>query len=174
MSRPAPGEFYGNPDWDVDAWVEVIGVEYERLIGAFPFDAVFRGLGGSIDLLDVGCGTAIFPSYLDAVLSDGVRVRADLLDRSEASLAIADEVIAGLDHFSVGRTFHAYIEDLPEFGEGEFDVIWAIHSFTTVDRDRMPRAYQRLLAALRPGGWLLVYQLTAASAYQRVHDRYRA
>ena len=167
-------EFYANPAWDVDRWVEVIGVEYENLIAAYPFDELFQALGGSVDLLDVGCGTAIFPSYLDPVLSGEVHIRADLLDQSEASLARAAEVLADLEHFSVGESFRSAIEDLPPLGEGRYNAIWAIHSFTTVDKERMTETYQRLLAALRPRGWLFVYQLTAASAYQRVHARYRA
>ncbi len=166
-------EYYANPGWDVDRWVEVIGVEYESLIAAYPFDETLRALGGSIRLLDVGCGTAIFPSYLDPVLSEDVHIRADLLDRSETSLTSARGVLAELEHFSTGESFRADIEDLPAIGDGRYDAIWAIHSFTTVDREQMPTTFRRLMAALRPGGWLFVYQLTAASAYQRVHGWYR-
>ena len=168
-----PSEYYANPGWDVDSWVEVIGVEYESLISAYPFDETFRALGGSIRLLDVGCGTAIFPGYLDPVLSEEVHIRADLLDQSETSLSSSRRVLADLEHFSTGESFRADIEDLREIGEGRYDVIWAIHSLTTVDRERMPETFRRLVAALRPGGWLFVYQLTAASSYQRVHGWYR-
>ena len=166
-------EYYANPGWDVDRWVEIIGVEYETLISAYPFDGLFRELGGSVRLLDVGCGTAIFPSYLDPVLSEDVHIRADLLDRSRASLSRAREVLGTLEHFSVGESFQSDIEDLPDLGEGRYDVIWAIHSLTTVDRDRMPETFQALMAALRPHGRLFVYQLTAASSYQRVHRWHR-
>ncbi len=168
-----PSEYYANPGWDVDSWVEIIGVEYETLISAYPFDDTFRALGGSIRLLDVGCGTAIFPGYLDPVLSEEVHIRTDLLDQSATSLSSAFRVLADLEHFSNGESFRADIENLPEIGESRYDAIWAIHSFTTVDRERMPETFRRLVAALRPGGWLFVYQLTAASSYQRVHSWYR-
>lgn len=167
------GEFYTNPGWDIDAWVSVIAVEYESLIGAFAFDDMFRAMGGTIRILDVGCGTAIFPTYLDRVLSDDVRIRADLLDRSRASLNRAAEVLGRLEHFTVGKSFLTRIEDLPALGEHRYDVIWAIHSLTTVDVDGMPEAVDRLIKALKKGGRLLVYQLTAASTYQRVHAAYR-
>ncbi len=128
-------------------------------------------MGGRITLLDVGCGTAIFPSYLDQELTPEVHIRADLLDISAASLRRASEIVASLEHFSLGESIQAAIEDLPVLGR--YDVIWAIHSFTTVDADRMPDTYARLMAALEPGGYLYVYQLTATSAYQRLHALYR-
>lgn len=168
------GKYYANASWDVEAWVDVIAVEYESLVGAYPFDEVFRSLGGRIDLLDVGCGTGIFPSYLDPVLSADVHIRADLLDRSDSSLRRAAEVLAALEHFAVGDSYQALIEDLPELGDNRYEVIWAIHSLTTVDIERMPGTYDRLMNALKPGGYLFVYQLTAESAYQKVHGLYRA
>ena len=166
--------YYANERWDVGAWVDVIGVEYETLVDAYPFDDVFRSLGGDLELLDVGCGTAIFPRYLDPVLSDDVALRADLLDISEASLVRASEVLMALDHFTVGDVHQSWIEDLPLLGEDRYHVVWAIHSLTTVDRHRMSASYDRLMTAVRPGGYLYIYQLTAASAYQQVHRLYRA
>jgi SAM-dependent methyltransferase len=167
-------EFYANPRWDVDTWVEVIGVEYERLIGAYSFDVDFRSLGSAIELLDVGCGTAIFPGYLDPTLSPDVHISVDLLDQSQVSLDRAAEVMGRLDHFTVRDTFLTRIEDLTPLDGPSYHVVWAIHSFTTVDMTLMPAAIDRLMNALHPGGYLYVYQLTAASAYQQVHDAYRA
>ncbi len=170
---PGPG-FYATVNWDVDSWVDVVAVEYKSLIRAYDFNGVFRALGGEIDLLDVGCGTAIFPSYLDPVLARDVHIHADLLDGSRASLNRATEVLDGLSHFTVGRSFLARIEDLPALEDARYDVIWAIHSFTTVDLGRMSRTYERLMAALKPQGFLFVYQLAGRSAYQKVHSFYRA
>jgi SAM-dependent methyltransferase len=166
--------YYSNDRWDLAAWVDVIAIEYETLVGVYPFDDVFRSLGGDLELLDVGCGTAIFPGYLDPILSEDVHLRADLLDISEASLVRASEVLTTLDHFTVGDAYQTQIEDLPDLGDDRYHVVWAIHSLTTVDRDRMPASYDRLMGSVKPGGYLYIYQLTAGSAYQRVHRLYRA
>ena len=179
MSRPETDHFYTKEDWDVDSWIGVIAVEYEALIRAFPFDKVLRSLPGSqsLRLLDVGCGPAIFPGYLDAILSPDVHLRADLWDVSESSLKKARDVLGGLPHFSVNREYRAFIENLPStlpLKTPEYDVIWAIHSFTTVRVGAMRSVYESLLEALRPGGYLFVYQLTSESSYQAFHGLYRA
>ena len=115
MSRPASNHYYARDDWDVDSWVDVIAVEYETLIRAFPFNQVLRSLPDhqNLRLLDLGCGTAIFPGYLDAFLSPDVYLRADLWDISESSLEKTRDVLSQLPHFSVGRVYQALIEDLP-------------------------------------------------------------
>ena len=179
MNKPASNHYYTRDGWDVDSWVDVIAVEYETLIRAFPFNQVFRSLPGSenLRLLDLGCGTAIFPGYFDAILSPDVHLLADLWDISESSLEQAQDVLNQLPHFSVGRVYQALIEDLPSMLPPEadgYEVIWAIHSFTTVNVERMRTVYARLLEVLRPGGYLFVYQLTAESSYQRLHGLYRA
>ena len=129
MSKPITDRYYTNEEWDVNSWVDVIAVEYETLIKDFPFDRVLRSLpgSGSLRVLDVGCGTAIFPGYLDAILGPEVRLIADLWDISESSLRRARNVMDRLPHFSVDRTYQALIEDLPTILPLEtdrYDVIW--------------------------------------------------
>lgn len=158
----------------MDSWVDVIAVEYESLLRMYPFNdqlSVFSDKP-AIHLLDVGCGSAIFPSYLDKVLSNGIKVSCDLLDISESSLQKASRILDELDHLSVRRSFQLQIEDIPAGlspDQGTYDVIWAIHSFTTVDVERMPNVYAHLIGLLNPGGFFFVYQLTAESTYQILH-----
>ncbi len=171
--------FYAQETWDVASWVDIIAIEYETLIQAYPFEKALDALSpeGTLDLLDVGCGTAIFPGYLEEVLSDDIHFHCDLLDISKASLAAARKRLSEMNHFTVGRTYRALIEELPAVLAGRqdtYDVIWAIHSFTTVDVGRMRDVYAALLEALRPGGFLYVYQLSAESSYQTLHGYYRA
>ena len=179
MTKRTTNHYYADEDWDVSSWVDVIAVEYEALVRAFPFARVLQSLSGSesLTVLDVGCGTAIFPGYLDAILPPEVRLVADLWDISESSLRRAQDVMEQLPHFTVGRTYQALIENLPTILPAEtdrYDVIWAVHSFTTVNVARMAAVYTRLLEALLPGGYLFVYQLTSDSYYQKFHGLYRS
>lgn len=177
MTSQAAKDFYTRQHWDERAWTDVISIEYERLIEAFPFAAKLGSLGrGAIRLLDVGCGTAIFPRHLDPVLPPTIRLDCDLLDISPLSLRQAKRILEQLGHFRVLRTLQASIEDIPSVlqdSNHQYDVVWAIHGLTTVGLDRMPEVIRYLIELLRPQGYLFVYQLTAQSSYQVLHDFYR-
>jgi SAM-dependent methyltransferase len=128
-------------------------------------------------VLDVGCGTGIFPRYLSAVLPQGVQLQVDLLDISQASLNAAAATLDELPAFAAGRLLPAAIESIPELFDGQtdhYDLIWAVHSFTTVDLASMKEVYASLYRLLRQGGAIYVYQLAADSSYQRLHGKYRA
>ena len=178
-NSPIAKNYYAQDAWDVDSWLQVITVEYKSLVEAYPFDRKLRRFSqkGSINLLDIGCGTAIFPSYLDRHLSENVHFACTLLDVSKASLEQAAGVLSRLEHFTVDRWVQSLIEGIPTTLAGNtdaYDVIWAIHSFTTVDVHRMEDVYVHLLDSLADGGYLYIYQLAARSAYQKLHKRYRA
>ncbi len=177
MSRTAAQNFYTNPAWDEKSWLEVIGIEYELLANAFPFRQHFEGFGSRpIRLLDVGCGTGLFPRFLDPLLGPNTLLTADLLDISKHSLQEAGRVLTRLAHFQVGRKFHDLIENIPTtFAEqsNTYDLAWSIHSFTTVDVAQMPAVYAHLVRMLTAQGLLLVFQLVADSAYQELHGFFR-
>jgi SAM-dependent methyltransferase len=170
--------FYADAAWDEAAWIDVISIEYERLTDHYPFNQVFARLPRTepARVLDVGCGTAIFPSYLSEVLTSDIRFTCDLLDISRVSLERAQAVLERLEHFSVVQTYQSAIEDIPRSvspSQSAYDVVWAIHSFTTVDLQRMPDVYRHLIELLVPGGYFFVYQLTSQSTYQHLHESYR-
>ncbi len=178
MTSGSAEHYYDQDGWDVGSWVDIIAVEYTSLLAAYPFSQALRQLTrpDRIRLLDVGCGTAIFPGYLDPTLGNGLHVEADLLDISAASLVSAQQVLERLPHFSVRRSLQMRIEDLPDRlpdWRETHDVIWAIHSFTTVELEQMPRVLAWVFRALAPGGYFYLYQLAAAASYQRLHDFYR-
>ena len=173
-------DYYSRADWDESAWLEIVAVEYETLVSSYPFKEMIAGMAGSgrpVRVLDVGCGSGIFPRYLGPELEEGVFLVCDLLDISATSLDQAGRVLNEMPQFQPGRRIQALIEDIPEHlmtGPPRYDLIWAIHSFTTVDVGRMPDVYRHLAAMLRPGGRLLVFQLSAGSAYQILHTHYRS
>ena len=178
MSAPSPKYFYTTDSWDEVAWVDATSIEYESLISDFPFNAELKMLSsdGWVDVLDVGCGSALFPQFLDPTLEDDLHLRCDLLDVSERSLDRAADVLGQLEHFSAEQRFKTLIEDIPSAFSStamKYDLIWAIHSFTTVDRSKMPAVLRRLTELLRSGGRMYIYQLTAQSSYQIFHRTYR-
>ncbi len=178
MTTQSPKYFYTAESWDEAAWLDIVSVEYESLVAAYPFDAKLRSVSneGRLKLLDVGCGSAIFAQYLDRTLAEDLHLSCDLLDVSDLSLRQAERVLRELEHFSPNDTFKTLIEDLPgalSASESQYDVIWAIHSLTTVDLQRMPEVFRQLLRLLRPDGHLYIYQLTANSSYQILHQAYR-
>jgi SAM-dependent methyltransferase len=177
VSTRSPKRFYTTDSWDEAAWLDIVSVEYESLVSAYPFNSEFREIaGGQIKVLDVGCGSALFPRYLEPTLEDGIHLTCDLLDVSERSLTQAREVLIELEHFGPGDGISALIEEIPTklpVSGPSYDVIWAIHSLTTVDVDQMPSVFRHLLQLLSEGGRLFIYQLTAESTYQTLHQIYR-
>ncbi len=178
MSTESPKSFYTTASWDESAWLDIVSVEYESLISAYPFDTKFREISdeGRLTVLDVGCGSALFPRYLEPTLGNGIHLTCDLLDVSGRSLKQAREVLTELEHFSPGRSIQTLIEDIPDANSlsgSTYDVIWAIHSLTTVDVDQMPSVFRHLLDLLSDDGQLFIYQLTADSSYQTLHRIYR-
>ena len=178
MSAHSPKYFYAADNWDESDWLDIVSVEYEALVSEYPFDSKFREISrrGQLRILDVGCGSAIFSQYLDRTLADDIHLTCDLLDVSERSLQQAHTVLAGLEHFSPGRNITTLIEDIPyalSLQAPPYDGIWAIHSLTTVDLNQMRSVLRHLLELLSEGGQLFIYQLTAASSYQTLHQIYR-
>jgi SAM-dependent methyltransferase len=168
--------FYSQAEWDEQAWIDVIRVEYDRLIEVFDFNTLHSGkTNGKLGLLDLGCGTGIFARLLDPLLDEGTQFEADLLDISEQSLATCRTNLKELEHFSTSEEFQFPIEAIAN-GEvplkSSYDVIWALHSFTTVVVSKMKNVLRVLRTLLSDEGYLLIYQLNAQSSYQKLHKYY--
>ncbi len=106
-------------------------------------------LGGVRDVLDVGCGTgAMFDRLAEA---GGLAVGATYLgvDTDDRSLAVAGARLpAGKSPFSAVRFERADLFDLQPVPS--YDLVVAAAFLDLVD---LPRALERLLALLRPGGF---------------------
>ncbi|NES66291.1 MAG: hypothetical protein F6K24_14005, partial [Okeania sp. SIO2D1] len=71
--------YYQAEKLDLDSWFQVTQVDYEKLIEEYSFNNLFKGFAkNQLKLLDVGCGTAKFPSLLDRKLDGDIHLSADL------------------------------------------------------------------------------------------------
>ncbi|WP_426585484.1 hypothetical protein [Dapis sp. BLCC M229] len=79
--------YYQAEKLDLDSWFQVAQIDYEKLIEEYSFNNLFKTFAkNQLKLLDVGCGTAKFPSLLDKKIDGDIHLLADLLDISEYSL----------------------------------------------------------------------------------------
>jgi SAM-dependent methyltransferase len=159
----------------MDAFYALARRDYERLARGFVDHAVWlrRVADGRrvITLLDVACGSGKFPEALQdfggvGVLSGELRIDYDLLDPSpfsllEAALALRSPFVAAARHETV-------VEDLDD-AVGPFDVVWATHALYSLTPGAVRAAARRMLAALAPGGALLIAQGSREGHYLRFY-----
>ena len=147
--------YYQAEKLDLDSWFQVTQVDYEKLIEEYSFNHLFKGFAkNQLKLLDVGCGTAKFPSLLDEKLDGDINLLADLLDISEYCLQVAQKQFDSCQHFSTNKTYLSATENLHQLVEktNSYDIIWAIHSLYTVDKNRMADVYLYCLDLLGDNG----------------------
>ena len=114
-----------------------------------------RGVGRGWRCLEVGAGGGSIARWLaDRVAPDGAVLATDL----------DTTVLEGLSHPNLEVRVHELEHDLPE---GEFDLVH-VRLVLAWLHDRRT-ALRRLIAALKPGGWLVAEDLDFASAVPDPH-----
>ena len=115
-----------------------------------------RGVGRGWRCLEVGAGGGSIALWLaDRVAPDGAVLATDL----------DTTVLEGLSHPNLEARVHDVLEhDLPE---GEFDLVHVRLVLAWLPDRRT--ALRRLIAALKPGGWLVAEDLDFASAVPDPH-----
>ncbi|NEP06358.1 MAG: class I SAM-dependent methyltransferase [Okeania sp. SIO2G4] len=167
--------YYQAEKLDLDSWFQVTQIDYEKLIEEYSFNNLFKGFAkNKLKLLDIGCGTAKFPSLLDKKLEGDIHISADLLDISEYCLQVAQKQFDSCQHFSINKTYLSGTENLQQLVEktNSYDIIWAIHSLCTVDPNRMADVYLYCLDLLGDNGKFLIYQLAEKSSYNNLYSFY--
>ena len=162
----------------MDAFYALARRDYERLARGFvDHSAWLRRVADGrrhITLLDVACGSGKFPEALHdfggvGVLSGELQIDYDLLDPSPFSLSEAARALR--PPFVAAARHETLVEEL-DVGAGPFDVVWATHALYSLTPGAVRTAAARMLAALAPGGALLIAQGSHEGHYLRFHRHF--
>ena len=162
----------------MDAFYALARRDYERLARGFVDHSTWllRVADGRrrITLLDVACGSGKFPEALQdfggvGALSAELRIDYDLLDPSPFSLAEAARALR--PPFVEAARHETLVEELDD-AVGPFDVVWATHALYSLKPAAVRAAAARMLAALAPGGALLIAQGSREGHYLRFYRHF--
>jgi ubiquinone/menaquinone biosynthesis C-methylase UbiE len=135
---------------DTERYLQSCRTEFWRNVFRVELEYLLQHLGGSREMLSVGCGPAIIESGLS---ERGFRVTG--LDVSEEALACAP------DHI---RTIAGRAEDM-DFPKSSFDAVIYVASLQFIEDYR--RAMEKTAQVLRPAGKLIVMLLNPQSAFYK-------
>jgi SAM-dependent methyltransferase len=162
----------------MNAFYALARYDYERLARGFvDHSAWLRRVANGrrrITLLDVACGSGKFPEALQAfggvgALSGELRIDYDLLDPSSFSLSEAARALR--PPFVEAARHQTLVEELDD-AVGPFDVVWATHALYALPPAAVRAAAARMLAAVAPGGALLIAQGSREGHYLRFYRHF--
>jgi SAM-dependent methyltransferase len=162
----------------MDAFYALARRDYERLARGFiDHTAWLRRVADGrqrITLLDVACGSGKFPEALQefggvGALSGELRIDYDLLDPSPFSLMEAAQALR--PPFVEAARHETLVEELDD-AVGPFDVVWATHALYALPPAAVRAGAERMLAALAPGGALLIAQGSREDHYLRFYRQF--
>jgi SAM-dependent methyltransferase len=163
---------------EMDAFYALARRDYERLARGFiDHSAWLRRVADGrrrIALLDVACGSGKFPEALQdfggvGALAGELRIDYDLLDPSPFSLMEAAQALS--PPFVEAARHETLVEELDD-AVGPFDVVWATHALYSLAPGAVRAATARMLAAVAPGGALLIAQGSHEGHYLRFYRRF--
>jgi len=163
---------------EMDAFYALARRDYERLArDSVDHVAWLRRVADGrrrITLLDVACGSGKFPEGLQefggvGALAGELQIDYDLLDPSPFSLLEAAQALR--PPFVEAARHETLVEELDD-AVGPFDVVWATHALYSLTPGAVSAAAARMLAALAPGGAMLIAQGSREGHYLRFYRRF--
>jgi SAM-dependent methyltransferase len=142
-------QYYQKGVLQPEAWFQIVEHDYTQLIAAMNWAHIFPEQDRDFQLLDIGCGTARFPTMLQSHLPTSLRIHYDYLDPSHYCLATCRQTLQPpfLPRHGWQTTLeHAQDMLIP----GTYDVAWAIQSLYCLEHVNLHSALTQLMEALHP------------------------
>jgi hypothetical protein len=113
MTTNPSEDYYQKTNLDLDSWFKIALKDYEILVNNNDFLEIINSFkNNQINLLDIGCGTGVFPSLLDKKIENNINFSSDLLDVSQYCLDTCSLALSKLQHFQSNEIFLSSTEKI--------------------------------------------------------------